>query len=65
MVFLSPSNKNNTSTGIGGDNLQFASFSIPFQSAADRFAERIWPIIEALREEGLNLSAVAKELNER
>jgi DNA invertase Pin-like site-specific DNA recombinase len=34
-------------------------------AAADRFAERIWPVIEALREEGLNLSAVARELNER
>jgi DNA invertase Pin-like site-specific DNA recombinase len=34
-------------------------------AATDRFAEGVWPVIEALREEGLNLSAVAEELNER
>ena len=34
-------------------------------ASADRFAERIHPIIESLLEEGLNLSQTAQELNER
>ena len=34
-------------------------------AAADRFAEKIWPAIEAMREEGFNLSDIARELNER
>ena len=34
-------------------------------AAADRFAEGVWPIIESLMDEGLNLSEVARELNER
>nr|CAM76355.1 Resolvase, N-terminal [Magnetospirillum gryphiswaldense MSR-1] len=34
-------------------------------AAADRFAESVWPIIESLRDEGLNLSQTARELNER
>lgn len=34
-------------------------------AAADRFAERIWPVIESMREEGINLSEIARELNER
>ena len=34
-------------------------------ASADRFAEGVWPIIESLMDEGLNLSAIARELNER
>ena len=34
-------------------------------AASDRFAESVWPIIESLRGEGLNLSETARELNKR
>jgi len=34
-------------------------------AAADRFAESVWPIIESLRDDGLSLSATARELNVR
>lgn len=52
---------------LGNPNIQEAGKTGRAASvaAADRFIESIFPIIESLRDEGLNLSETARELNER
>lgn len=52
---------------LGNPNIQEAGKKGRAASvaAADRFAESVWPIFEILRDEGLNLSETARELNER
>jgi len=52
---------------LGNPNIQEAGKNGRAASVAavDRFAEKVWPIIESLREEGLNLSTATEESHRR